>query len=157
MHSSDDSDLVEMIVRILKERPGCVSREILRECQKQGLSGLTKTDINSVLYRGSRTGRFVRDEEQPPGWACVDGPVSPAPVPLTDPAEVVAIFIELFNRSWSGPQREAAAQGPAVQRLTMFSPRELRAAADRQLKSGPFDWDRWFQDAVAIRSADIRL
>ena len=63
----DPAALERAIVEVLARNPGSTARQILGALPAIVRSGLTRRDVNSVLYRGSGS-TFIRSEDEKPRW-----------------------------------------------------------------------------------------
>lgn len=69
-------DLVRAIEHVLARRPGSTAREVRAALPSAMRSGVTRRDVNSVLYKGA-SGRFVRSGDAKPRWSLRSGPSAP--------------------------------------------------------------------------------
>jgi RNA polymerase primary sigma factor len=62
----DRDQLAQDLQRLLAAHPGQDKYQLLTGLKTLGWTGLTKTDVNSVLYQRGRP--FVKDDSAPPRW-----------------------------------------------------------------------------------------
>lgn len=99
LRRGDRDHLARDLHALLVKSPDQNKRQLLRSLTALGWSGLSTTDVNSVLYEQSRP--FVKDNASPPRWRA-DGKGSASVVAI--PAEVIPNW--RFER-YAGPKTRA--------------------------------------------------
>jgi hypothetical protein len=73
--NGDRSVLARSIVEVLRREPGSTAREILAALPDEVRHGITRRDVNSVLYKGAGS-TFFRSEDVKPRWRLARAPDS---------------------------------------------------------------------------------
>jgi hypothetical protein len=150
--SRGDREVVAAILRDLQANPKSAAREVRSRLERNGLV-LTKSEVNSHLYRELGTGGVVHDGKTPPLWSVKQ---QDEPSDATDADWIMDFFLDVTGQAWSMPQRSAAGEGARVQILRAFSQSELSEAASR-LTAESLSWELWYETVVAVRSESFKL
>ena len=78
--TTDRPELTRRIVEVLGREPGSTAREILAGLPDEVRRGITRRDVNSVLYKGEGS-TFIRSAEERPRWRLSVSPTAPSPAP----------------------------------------------------------------------------
>jgi len=83
---------------LLTKNPGQHKRQLLKGLQSRGWTGLTSTDVNSVLYGISAM--FVHDDHTPPLWRVDAGCKTIEPTPQPRPTGIPRLYSGPPPRAW---------------------------------------------------------
>lgn len=78
--TADRPGLTRRIVEVLGREPGSTARAILAGLPDEVRRGITRRDVNSVLYKGEGS-TFIRSDEEKPRWRLAVGPAQSSPAP----------------------------------------------------------------------------
>jgi hypothetical protein len=149
--SRGDREVIASILRDVEANPNSTARQVRSRLERDGLV-LTKSEVNSHLYRALKSGTVVHDDQTPPLWSAVE---QDSDSEVTEADWIIDFYLEATRQSWSIPQRLAAADGARVQVLKAFTKAELTEAARRVPDN--LSWDLWNENAVAVRSESFKL
>lgn len=79
--TADRPELTCRIVEVLGREPGSTAREVLAGLPDEVRRAITRSDVNSVLYKGAGS-TFIRSHEEKPRWRLAIAPAQSSPVPV---------------------------------------------------------------------------
>jgi hypothetical protein len=84
--AADRAELTRLIAEVVGREPGSTAREILAGLPDEVRRGITRREVNSVLYKGVGS-TFIRSDDEKPRWRLAVGQAASSPAPAREPAK----------------------------------------------------------------------